>query len=271
MGMRRLGILLVLAVAAGCTAAPKPGALPPLAGGDTAEAILRSAAKASGDPWGTSSTVEVSYRGEWGSLVQKLQPTLVDARFRKESDETYTPSTARVVQIHRGPDGIKSVVRSPGSISVAYNGEPSRDEEVLASSALVADAYTIFLFGASWLAQNAENPEIVDQREFSGENCWVIQGTLRPGFGPSHEDQFLAWIGKESLRLHRFQFTLEGLESTRGADVDVIFSKFVETPGGYLFPTHFVEYVRRPIPTLAHTWDLVRLSIDGRKVELPER
>ncbi|MEO8617572.1 MAG: hypothetical protein ABI600_20750 [Luteolibacter sp.] len=45
-------------------------------------------------------------------------------------------------------------------------------------------------------------------------------GRLHPGLGNSAEDHLIAWVGAESGFLKRFQFPLNGMDSTRGAGVD---------------------------------------------------
>jgi len=66
-------------------------------------------------------------------------------------------------------------------------------------------------------------------------------------------------------RLRRLQFTIEGLASTRGADVDVTFSEFWEAPDGSVWPGRFVEWVKRPVLVEAHEWWMTSLTVDGRK------
>ena len=114
-------------------------------------------AKASGDPWSTYRKVEVAYSGEWSGIAKKVQPVLVDPNFRKSSVELYEPRSSRVKQVHNGPGGTKVVLRTPKSTKVSYAGVESGDSEVKAASALVADAYTAFLFGPSYLKTRASD------------------------------------------------------------------------------------------------------------------
>lgn len=260
-----VSLLLPLLLGA-CSSLMVPGEAPPVGGADEARALLKSAARASGDPWSAYREVTVSYDGEWTGVVKRLQPDLVDAEFRKASVETYDTRRETVNQVHTGPGGTKTVARTRKDVGVAYNGarigpEPRRD-----ASALVADAYTAFLFGPSWLLRKGGGLELVGPATIDGEPCDGVQGWLRPGFGFSDEDRFIAWIGRDSRRMRRLQFTIEGLESTRGADVDVTFSDFREAADGSVWPGRFVEWVHRPVFVKAHDWRMEGLEADGRKL-----
>ena len=60
----------------------------------------------------------------------------------------------------------------------------------------------------------------------------------------------------------RIRFTLEGLESTKGAVVETDFSDFILLHG-VMWPTSFFERVTKPIPNLkAHRWSLLGLDIN---------
>jgi len=98
-----------------------------------------------------------------------------------------------------------------------------------------------------------------------GERCHLIAGRLSPGFGNSAEDHFIAWIGRDSSLMRRFQFTLNGLDSTRGADVDVTFSDFRKAADGSVWPGNFVEYIQRPLLAKAHQWRMTSLRLDGTR------
>ena len=243
-----------------------PGEAPAVGDAGQARALLKSSAEAAGDPWRAYRKVEVAYAGEWGWLVKRLQPDLVDADFRKTSVETYDTRRETVEQVHTGPGGTKTVRRTREDTVVSYNGERIGLESRRDASALVADAYTAFLFGPSWLLRKGEQMELVGSAEIGGEWCEGVQGRLRPGFGFSEEDRFIAWIGRDSRLMRRLQFTIEGLESTRGADVDVTFSEHWKAADGSLWPGRFVEWVRRPLTVKAHDWRLQSLEADGKRM-----
>jgi len=244
---------------ASCSSLPVPGSATAGAPSEAARQILKQSAAAHGDPWKKYREVEVAYTGEWAPLAVRLQPVLTDSGFRKSSVEIYQPAAGRVRQLHTGPLGTKTVDRRRPEIHVAFNGRTSTDPEVLDSAALVADAYTAFLFGPSWLSQKGADFRIIGERTLDGERCHLIAGRVSPGFGNSPEDDFIAWIGRDSLLMKRLQFTLNGLDSTRGADVDVTFSDFMKTADGSVWPQHFVEYIHRPLLAKAHEWRMTSL------------
>lgn len=263
MGMKWMLVPLA-AILSSCSTLTVPGE--GVAEGDSfaAAAVLAQSGKAHGSPWTKYRKVQVSYDGEWTGVVKRLQPELVDSEFRKTSVETYDTRRATVLQDHAGPGGKKRVGRSRDGVVVSYNGEQIGDEPRRDASALVADAYTAFLFGSSWLKAHAEDLTVLSPAKLDGVPCQRVQGRLKPGFGFSEEDRFIAWIDAESKLLRRLQFTIEGLESTRGADVDVAFSEFWTAKDGSVWPGRFVEWVRRPVLVKAHDWRMTGLEVDGR-------
>lgn len=256
----RLLALLSLALLPSCARLEVPGKVEVVGDSAAASRLLSHSAKTSGDPWSRYGKVEVSYSGEWSGIAKKVQPVLVDPNFRKSSVELYEPRSSRVRQVHNGPGGTKVVLRTPKSTKVSYGGIESRDSEVKASSALVADAYTAFLFGPSYLKTRASSLGVVAPRKVGDELCDGVQGSLKPGVGESTEDHFIAWIGRDSGLMRQFQFTIDGLESTRGADVEVTFSEHWKASDGTIWPRHFVEHIVRPIPVKAHDWRMLSLK-----------
>jgi hypothetical protein len=259
--------LSAMSLLASCSTLPRPGAeAGPVVSGD-AVALLRQSARAHGDPWRNYLRVEVAYSGEWSTLATRLQPVLTDPGFRKDSVETYQPRQAKVRQLHTGPDGRKEVRRDGRTIDVRYHGTRTTDAEVRDAAALVADAYTVFLFGSSWLAEHGRELRLMGERELDGESCHLVAGRLSPGFGVAADDDFIAWIGAESRLLKRFQFSLNGLDSTRGADVDVVFSEAWKAADGSVWPGRFIERIQRPVKAKAHEWRMTALSLDGRTMK----
>ena len=264
---RHLLAACAAALLASCSSLPVPGASAAVPS-DAARRVLQKSAAAHGDPWKKFRTVEVAYTGEWSGIATRLQPILTDPDFRVSSVETYRPASAIIRQTHSGPKGTKTVERQRPKVSVSYNGTPSGDREVLDSAALVADAYTAFLFGPSWLLENGGEFKLLGDRTLDGDPCHLVEGRLTPGLGPAGEDHFIAWISRDTGLMRRFQFTLTGLESTRGADVDVTFSKFHRAPDGSVWPTDFLELIQRPIRAQAHAWRMTSLKLDGRPAGL---
>lgn len=260
-------MLLAPCLLASCSTLTVPGSGKGVAGSEAASGLLKRSAEAHGQPWTSYRKVEVAYDGTWNPVVKRLQPELVDAEFRKTSVERYDTRRETVVQEHRGPGGSKRVERSRGDVVVRYNGELLGNEPRRDASALVADAYTAFLFGSSWLLSEGRDLSVLSPVRFEGAECQRVQGRLRPGFGFSGEDRFIAWIDAESGLLRRLQFTIEGLESTRGADVDVAFSEYWTAKDGSVWPGRFVEWVQRPVLVKAHDWRMTSLTVDGRRLK----
>ena len=215
--------------------------------------------------------VEVSFAGEWQRLCAKIQPVLVDEAFRRSSVERYERNSGRVTQVHQGPGGTKTVKRQRGQTTlVTYNGERSEDAEVVAAANLVVDAYSLFVFGHSWLAQQATPVRRLPERRIEGELCELFELEVRPGFGDAEADVVIAWVSKASGLLKRVQFSLNGLDSTRGADADVTFGDFKKAADGSVWPTHFLEVVRRPFVFKAHEWRLTGLKLNGKPAVLED-
>ncbi len=205
--------------------------------------------------------VSVRYEGRWASIGPRFQPVLSDTGFRRGSEERLIIGARIMAQEHAGPAGKKLVVRVPGKVSVAYNGAPSKGAETKRAAALVADAYTLFLLGPFYfdrsgitLATNGD--AIVDKAV-----CDEVLAVLRPGFGEAEEDRVILFIDRASKQLRRVRMTLNGLESTRGAEVDVTFRDF-RTIGGILWPTDFDERIRVPFDLHAHHWRMLGLEIN---------
>ena len=252
-----LGLLL-----SSCTTLPRPE-ISAAGNADGADEWIRASSAKAGDPWQRLARVEVRFEGDWTKFAERVQPVLTDVAYRQASTEIYEPRRNRVTQIYDGPAGLKKVVRTPDGVSILRNGKADTVEEHLAAAALVSDAYVIFTFGSSALQARGESWKIIGERRLSGETCILVSGNMRPGFGMSSGDAVIAWIGKTTKRLHRVQLTLDGLESTAGADVDVTYSDFQPGPHGTEWPRCFVERVRRPLDVEAHTWRMTRLNAES--------
>ncbi len=205
--------------------------------------------------------LSVRYEGRWASIGPRFQPVLADTEFRRNSEERLLVGERIIAQEHSGPAGKKLIVRTPGRVSLAYNGTLSEDAEAKRAAALVADAYTLFLLGPFYF----DRPGVVLTR--NGESvvdkavCDEVLAVLRPGFGEAKEDRVILFIDRSSKQLRRVRMTLSGLESTRGAEVDVTFRDF-RTIGGIVWPTDFDERIRVPFDLHAHHWRLRGLEIN---------
>jgi len=207
--------------------------------------------------------LSVAYSGEWYGLVSKVQPTLIDADFRQGSQERIIFKGGPVIsQHHLGPKGSKQVIRKAGDVLVFYNDAPSKDPEVLAAAALVADGYRMFLTGPFYFLDGNLNLEVGEDEPVEGRPCTTLVAVRRPGHGQSAEDRYQLFIDTENYLLRRVRFTMEGLESTQGAIAEVDFFDHKEI-AGVTWPTRFYERLRKPIPSLpVHDWRLIGLDVN---------
>lgn len=261
----RITILSTLALIAGCAAQfPEPfGSKNPAA----AQAVLDASIAAHGGYlFETPGSVRVSYDGEWRNVVKVLQPILVDAGYRQQSEEMLDLATGAIVQVHSGPDGTKLVARTADDVSVLYDSVETDDQTTRAASALVADAYTMFLTGPSFIRQREADLTLLEPATRDGVSYQRIHAVLEPGFGFSERDEAVLWISEETGLLGLVHFTIDGLASTRGAHVDVAFSDFKEIDG-FVWPTAFFERVRAPVRVPAHTWQVVELEVSPDGVD----
>lgn len=236
-----------------------------------AAALLAESAAAHGLPaWRRVRDLSVSYRGEWRSLIDRLQPELVDARFRVASEERLIPGEGLIAQSHTGPGGHKHVVRQSGrggsadtgGVTVAYNGVPTTDEPLRQASALVADGYRLFLLGPMALVDGGHTLRLAGLEQVGEHACERLMVRLAPGLGLSPVDQLVLCIDRRTRLMRRVRFTMDGLASTRGALAEVDTFDF-QNMHGIEWPTRFHERLRRPIPRLpVHDWQLTGLDIN---------
>lgn len=219
--------------------------------------------------------VNVAYSGRWHGLIGKLQPSLVDAGFRGGSEERILLPDNLMGQAHVGPRGRKQVFRHAypkrqGDVRVWFNGEEALDTDRRAAAALVADGYSLFLLGPMLLAKYLQaGRQFVMQvtgieQLFDGKRqytCDVLRIEMQPGIGLSDADQLALYIDRESRLMRRVRFSLEGLESTRGALVEVDTWDSVSLHG-VQWPTRFHEKLLRPAPLPVHDWHLTGLDVD---------
>ena len=232
-----------------------------------AQALLKDSAEAHGlKAFQAIQDLSVSYSGEWRALIGKLQPALVDAAFRGSSEERMLLREGVVAQAHTGPGGRKQVLRkagstSPGEVRVWFNGEEARDAERRAAAALVADAYPLFLLGPMLLVDRPLVLELGDVEWVDEHACDVLRLQLTPGLGHARVDQVALFIDRRQRLLRRVRFTLDGLESTKGAIAEVEMFDH-QTIHGVRWPTRFYERLIRPIRMPVHDWNLTGLDIN---------
>lgn len=218
--------------------------------------------------------ISVRYVGRWRAVVGKLQPTLIDSGFRGVSEERLLFPDLLVSQSHVGPSGRKHVTRRAAGgrddAHVWFNGEETKDPERLAAAALVVDGYSVFLLGpmilaGPWAAERQLAMELggVERltRDARRYDCDVVNVRVSPGLGFSNADQLALYIDRDERLLRRMRFTLNGLESTRGAVADVDLDDYM-VRFGIAWPTRFYERLLRPLPLPVHNWTLDGLDIN---------
>ena len=269
--MKRRNLLLAALAAPalpalhGC-AAPLPVSLN-AATTPAAQALLKESAEAHGlQAFKDIQDLNVSYSGEWRMLIGKLQPALVDASFRGSSEERLLLREGVVAQAHTGPGGRKEVLRragssAPGEVHVWFNGEEARDAERRAAAALVADSYSLFLLGPMLLVDRPLVMELSETESVDDLACDVLRLQLVPGLGHARVDQVALFIDRKQRLLRRVRFTLDGLESTKGAIAEVEMFDY-QTLHGVRWPTRFYERLIRPVRMPVHDWNLTGLDIN---------
>ena len=255
--------VLLLVLASGCVSIAERPEL--VATNADAEARLELARVAHGqNAFAKLRDIAVSYDGEWLNGVAGFQPTLVDAGYRKRSQERILFDAAgaitRIAQIHNGPDGVKTVVRTPMSTRVWYDGVQTDSELPIQAADAVADAYSMFLLGPFYFSQRGAILDTAKSTKVRGRRCDQVLAVLRPGFGGSQEDRVLIAIDAETQVVRRLRFTFNALPSTQGVVADVLPADHVRIDG-VLWPTSFLEVIRNPLVKLAvHRWRVTGLD-----------
>lgn len=226
-------------------------------------ALIDQAAQAQGaDAIGRLHEITVGFEGKWNRIISLLQPKLVDIQFRGTSQEQYLIHEDAERQTHVGPGGTKQVYRHKSSIDVSYNGRKSTDAQTQDAAALVADNYRMFLLGPAFFRERAATLQYAGADQVDHADCDNLLADLKPGLGNSREDRVLISIDRSRHWICRVRVTMEGLESTRGAVVDI----YLRDPlriHGVLWPTSFDEVLRRPFPAPVHHWRMVSIDFDG--------
>ena len=265
---RLLAASLTLPVLPGLVACAAP--LPRLtANSTTAEArsLLQRSAAAHGLAALTAvSDLNISYDGHWRAVVGKLQPDLVDPQFRGVSQERLLLRDSAVGQAFTGPGGHKQVSRrvapgSDGDVRVWFNDEEAHDKDRRDAAALVVDGYSLFLLGPMLLAQNIANRALVMELATPDAKFDVLRIRMTPGLGFSTADDAALYIDRDEHLMRRVRFTLNGLESTRGAIAEVDLFDHISL-SGVRWPSRFHEKLLRPFPLPVHDWRLTGLDVN---------
>lgn len=245
----------------GCSS-PQICARPVAKSDPAAKAVLRASQDAhGGKAFAALKDLSVRYEGRWGPIGPRFQPVLSDRGFRRDSEERLIISTRTLAQEHTGPAGKKHVLREGRGVQVAYNGSPATPGESTEAAALVADAYTMFLLGPFYFNRPGVTLASDGADKVNGAQCDRMLAVLRPGFGSAPEDRVVLYVDRATKRLLRVRMTLNGLESTRGAEVDITFRDF-RYLGGVWWPTDFDERIREPFDLHAHHWRITGLDFN---------
>ena len=255
---------------AGC-GTPLPLATPGMLISDpAAERLLQDSAEVHG--WAAYrqlADINVRYEGAWRPIIDRIQPVVVDKGFRGWSEERLLPQAGVVAQAYTGPAGRKQVwwqrgqgsAAPPGEVAVWLNGQASANADVQAASALVAEAYGLFLLGPLWLAGQGHAVQMGASERVDGRPCRVVQVWKRPGLGRVALDRVAVCIDAEQGITRRVRFTLEGFSNTRGAVAEV--DSFEHAPRfGVLWPMRSYEEVVHPLRLPAHDWRITGLDVN---------
>jgi hypothetical protein len=239
-----------------------------------AERLLLDSAQAHGlAAYRQLNDINIRYAGQWRPLIDRIQPVVVDKGFRGSSEERLMPAAGVVAQAYTGPAGRKQVAwqrgsgnrggsaDQPGTVAVWFNGQPSRDPDVLAASALVAEGYGLFLLGPLWLAERGLAMQRAGTERVDGRLCQVVQVWMRPGLGQVALDRVAVCIDASSGLTRRVRFTLEGNANTRGAVAEVDTFDH-ERRFGVMWPMRSYEEVVHPIRLPAHDWHVTGLDVN---------
>ncbi len=253
-----------LALLSGCGSIPKPQQSATSA---DARALLDQTQLAHGKAaFAAIRDLSVRYDGNWFNLVTRIQPVLTDKTFRQSSEERMLLDENLVAQLYTGEGGKKFVLRDGlrplgERASVWVNQRPETNRDKIAAAHLVVEAYQLFLYPAFYV-ERAAHLERLSEAEVNGRDCERLLAIMRPGIGNSTEDRVVLYIDKQDKLIRRVRLTLEGLESTQGAVVDVDYDRFVQI-AGVTWPTHFYESLVAPLPGLpAHDFSLRGLDIN---------
>ena len=252
-------------ILAGCaTTFPEPGPSGPQADDLDGAALLEQCLEAhGGDLRDSAGEVRLALTGEWSTMIRRIQPLVTDFSYRIDATERHFIQQGRSVVEWSGPAGSKRIEWRPPDIEVAYNGTPSTDPDVLASTAMTSEAFRLFHLAPSFLKWRGGDPIRLKDEVVDGRNHHRLLFTLEPGFGFSDSDRVVAYIDAETRRLFRVWITLEGFRTTQGATVDVTYLDYQDV-AGYLLPRRLDERVRAPIAIHAHEWTITEAEVIPR-------
>jgi hypothetical protein len=192
---------------------------------------------------------------------------VVDKAFRGPSEERLLPREGVVAQAYTGPAGRKHVWwrrgsgAAPGEVGVWDNGVASGDAARLDASALVAEAYGLFLLGPLWARERAGAVRRDGTERFDGRLHDRVQLWVAPGLGRVAQDRVTLLIDRSTRITRRLRFTLEGFSATQGAVAEVDTYDH-ERRFGVLWPMRSYEEVVHPFRIPAHDWFVRGLDVN---------
>jgi len=266
--MRTIRTLLLSVAALSLVACASPFPRPdPRAGAfddpDGATLLARCIEAHGGDLADSARELRLALSGEWGVMIRRIQPLVTDAGYRIDATERHFIGEGRSRVEWSGPAGAKHVDWRHPDITVAYDGSPSADPDVLASTAMTAEAFRLFHLAPGYLRWRGGEPVRLADETLDGRRYHRLLFTLQPGFGFSNSDRVVAYVDAETYRLFRVWITLEGFRTTLGATVDVTYLEYQEVDG-FLLPRRLDERVRAPIGIHAHEWTIGAAEIIRR-------
>ncbi|WP_038054087.1 hypothetical protein [Thioalkalivibrio sp. ALJ1] len=267
--------LALSALMAGCGGTfPKADADRPVEDGFSAQTLFQQTLAAhGGDLREYEGDLNQATDGEWGRMIQRIQPLVADGGYRGQGEERYRPADGLYAIHYTGPEGTKTVIRGDGDFRVYYDGERSDDREKIRASAMTTDAGELFHYGPSFVKHRATAMARLPNQREGGMEYRRLLATIEPGFGEAESDQVVMWIDPETDLLYRVHITLNGFGPTQGAHVDTTFLEYDEI-AGFTLPTRFEERVRGPLRLFVHEWWVTGRDADrgweARDVRGPE-
>ena len=211
-------------------------------------------------------TVEfLNFQMERGNDLITPRP---EHRFRGPSEERLLPAQGVVAQAYTGPAGQKQVwwqrgsrAGTDGRVEVWTNGQRRTEAGYLAASALVAEAYGLFLLGPLWLVGRSLPAAMAGTERVHGRLCDVVEVEMSPGLGLVSRDRVAVCIDRDDGICRRVRFTLEGYPGTRGAVAETDTFEH-QRRFGVLWPMRSYEEVVHPIRLPAHDWHITGLDVN---------
>lgn len=259
---------LPLAPLLGGCATPLPLNRPVREDAEAARRLLACAQVHGLDAYRNLRDISVAYDGQWRPLIDRVQPEVVDKGFRGPSEERLLPAQGVVAQAYTGPAGQKQVwwqrgsrAGTDGRVEVWTNGQRRREAGYLAASALVAEAYGLFLLGPLWLVGRSLPAAMAGTERVHGRLCDVVEVETSPGLGLVARDRVAVCIDRDDGICRRVRFTLEGYPGTRGAVAETDTFEH-QRRFGVLWPMRSYEEVVHPIRLPAHDWHITGLDVN---------